>query len=46
MMPAYATDQAPVLLPSYHREQAHHRSSLHINALVLVQTLPLLALCR
>ena len=45
MMPTIITDQAPVPPPSYHRAQARRRSTLHINALALVQTLHLLALC-
>ena len=46
MMPTIVIDQAPVPPPSYHRAQARRRSSLHINALALVQTLHLLTLCR
>src|SRR5215472_17286020 len=46
MMPTIVIDQAPVAPPSYHRAQARRRSSLHINALALVQTLHLLTLCR
>ena len=45
-MPTMVIDQAPVPPPSYHRAQARRRSSLHINALALVQTLHLLSLCR
>jgi hypothetical protein len=42
MMPIIVTDQAPVSPPPYHRAQARRRSSLHLNALALVQTLHLL----
>ena len=46
MMPTIVIDQAPVPPPSYYRAQTRRRSSLRINALVLVQTLHLLTLCR
>ena len=46
MMPPIVTDQVSVPLPSDHRAQARRRSTLHINALALVQTLHLLALCH
>lgn len=39
-------DQAAIPPPSYHRAQAKQRPALHINALTLVTTLHLLALCR
>src|SRR6516162_4751339 len=38
--------QTPVAPPSYHRAQARLGPALHINALTLVTTLHLLALCR
>src|SRR5689334_24391869 len=46
MMPQLVKEQAPVPPPSYQRAQAKQRSALHINALTLVTTLHLLALCR
>jgi hypothetical protein len=46
MMPILVTDQAPVLPPSYHRAQGQRERWLHINALTLIETLHLLALCR
>ncbi len=46
MMPTHWSEQAPVPPPSYHRAQAQRARSLHINALALIQTLHLLALCR
>ncbi len=45
-MPPIVNDQAPVPPPAYHRAQARLGASLHIDALTLVTTLPLLALCR
>ncbi len=39
-------DQAPVPPPAYHRAQKRFGPALHIDALVLVNTLHLLALCR
>lgn len=44
MMPTHLNNQAPVPPPSYHRAQT--RQNLHIDALTLVSTLHLLALCR
>jgi transposase len=45
-MPLALEDQTPVAPPSYHRAQARQGPALHINALTLVRTLHLLALCR
>lgn len=46
MMPSLITEQTPVPPPAYHRLQAKQKPSLHIDALTLVNTLQLLALCR
>ncbi len=47
MMPVTVTDhQAPVPPPSYQRGQARLGPALHIDALTLVTTLHLLALCQ
>src|SRR5437868_2171876 len=47
MMPlAVVEHQAPVPTPSYQRAQAKQSPALQINALTLVTTLHLLALCR
>ena len=50
MMPTTYNEQAPVPPPSYSRAQvqaqAQRARALHINALTLIQTLHLLALCR
>jgi hypothetical protein len=50
MMPTTCQEQAPVPPPSYSRAQvqaqAQRARALHINALTLIQTLHLLALCR
>ena len=46
MMPTLIKEQAPVPPPSYNRIQAKRSRDLHINALTLVTTLHLLALCR
>src|SRR5512142_2642680 len=50
MMPTTCNEQAPVPPPSYSRAQvqaqAQRARALHINALTLIQTLHLLALCR
>src|SRR5881227_908519 len=46
MMPLVVTEQAPVPPPAYHRAQARLGPALHIDALTLVRTLPLLTLCR
>ncbi len=45
-MPTPVSEQAPVPPPAYHRAQARLGSALHIDALTLVRTLHLLALCR
>ena len=49
-MPTICNEQTPVLPPSYHRRevqaQARIARALHINALSLIETLHLLALCR
>ena len=46
MMPTIVKEQAPVPPPSYQRAQARLSRALHIDALTLVTTLHLLALCR
>ena len=50
MMPTVVNEQAPIPPPSYHRRevqaQAQRARALHINALTLIETLHLLALCR
>jgi hypothetical protein len=46
MMPALVNEAAPVPPPAYHRAQARLGPALHVNALTLVHTLHLLALCR
>src|SRR5947208_14246097 len=50
MMPTTYQQQAPIPPPSYHRRevqaQARRARALHINALSLIETLHLLALCR
>ncbi len=46
MMPTIVAEQAPVPPPAYHRAQARLGPALHIDALTLVRTLQLLALCR
>ncbi len=50
MMPTTYNEQAPVPPPSYSRAQvqaqAQRARALHINALSLIETLHLLALCR
>src|SRR5260370_13101184 len=46
MMPTVVAEQAPVPPPAYHRAQARLSRALHIDALTLVTTLHLLALCR
>ena len=46
MMPTIVAEQAPVPPPYYQRMQAKQGPDLHINALMLVSTLHLLALCR
>lgn len=46
MMPTVVKEQAPVPPPSYQRAQARLSHALHIDALTLVTTLHLLALCR
>jgi DDE family transposase len=46
MMPTPVSEQAPIPPPAYHRAQARLGSALHIDALTLVRTLHLLALCR
>ena len=49
-MPTVVNEQAPIPPPSYHRReaqvQARQARALHINALSLIKTLHLLALCR
>src|SRR5438067_12821702 len=45
MMPTKLDEQAPVPPPAYHRAQAR-QAGLHIDAVTLVTTLHLLALCR
>src|SRR2546429_1380552 len=46
MMPTVVKEQAPVPPPSYQWAQAQLSRALHIDALTLVTTLHLLALCR
>src|SRR5205809_6056841 len=46
MMPTIVAEQAPVPPPAYQRLQAKQGPALHINALMLVNTLHLLTLCR
>ena len=46
MMPTVVKEQAPVPSPSYQRAQARLSRALHIDALTLITTLHLLALCR
>src|SRR5207248_11045542 len=50
MMPTTYNEHAPIPPPSYSRRevqaQAQRARALHINALSLIQTLHLLALCR
>ncbi len=45
-MPTVVAEQAPVPPPAYHHAQARLGPALHIDALTLVRTLHLLALCR
>lgn len=45
-MPALGNSAAPVPPPAYHRAQARLGPALHLDALTLVNTLHLLALCR
>jgi transposase len=46
MMPIVVNEQPPVPPPAYHRAQRRLGASLHIDALTIVTTLHLLALCR
>src|SRR5437764_3545971 len=46
MMPTVVKEQAPIPPPSYQRAQARLGPALHMNALTLVTTFHLLALCR
>src|SRR3989440_7410437 len=46
MIPVALESQASVPPPAYHRMQARLGPALHIDALTLVRTLHLLALCR
>ena len=46
MKPTAVNEKTPVPPPAYRREQARLGPALHINALTLVTTLHLLALCR
>src|SRR2546421_9769165 len=50
MMPTTYQQQAPIPPPSSHRREVQARArrarALHINALTLIETLHLLALCR
>ncbi len=46
MMPTLVKEEAPVPPPAYHRMQTKRGSALHIDALTLVTTFHLLALCR
>jgi hypothetical protein len=46
MMPTTVNEQLPVPPPAYDRQQARLDPALHMDALTLVNTLHLLALCR
>ena len=46
MMPTHLNNQALVPPPSYHRAQTRQSPALYIDALTLVSTLHLHALCR
>ena len=46
MLPTVISEQAPIPPPAYYREQARLGPALHLDALTLVRTLHLLALCR
>jgi hypothetical protein len=46
MMPTHWSEQTPAPPPSYQHAQVQRTRSLHINALILIQTLHLLALCH
>ncbi len=46
MVAMIVEDHTPIPPPAYHRAQARQGSPLHIDALTLVRTLHLLALCR
>jgi hypothetical protein len=47
MMPSIVVnEQSPVPPPAYHRAQTRLGANLHIDALTIVTTLHLLALCR
>jgi hypothetical protein len=46
MMPICVESQAPISPPAYSRVQARSKDALHIDALTLIRTLHLLALCR
>jgi hypothetical protein len=46
MMPICVESQAPIPPPAYSRAQARSKDALHIDALTLVRTLHLLAVCR
>src|SRR5207302_5598154 len=46
MMPTTVNKAGPVPPPAYHRAQARLGPALHLDALTLVNTLHLLALCR
>ena len=46
MIPTIINEAAPVAPPAYHRAQVRLGPALHIDALTLVNTLHLLALCR
>src|SRR5213596_2727378 len=46
MMPIPLNEQVPVPPPAYHRAQARLGPALHLDALTLVSSLHLLALCR
>jgi transposase len=46
MISTIVAEQAPIPPPAYHRAQARLGPALHIDALTLVRTLHLLALCR
>src|SRR5215469_7740652 len=46
MMPTVISEQAPIPPPAYHRAQGRLGPALYVDALTLVRTLHLLALCR
>ena len=45
-MPTPVSGQTPIPPPAYHRASSRLGADLHLDALILVRTLHLLALCR